>query len=81
MTQFKKKSYIFTFFFIDPPAYARKHDTPTSGCCEDFWLKGVFLLLACDVTIKKKNASDFVPKKYWGAFFGIGASIRIGREI
>ena len=46
----------------------RKRKTPTSGCRGDFWLKGVFLILACDDTIFKIRVHQFFSKNYNLAF-------------
>ena len=49
-----------------PPPYARKHKTPTSGCCGDFWSKNVFLISACNNTmIINKNVSVFSRIWFW----------------
>ena len=36
--------------------------TPTFGCCGDFWLKNIFLILVCDDKIVKNSACSFFSR-------------------
>ena len=88
MTQLKKNRVWFFPRLLQRVVLDTLPKTPTSGCRGDFWSKNVFLILACNDTIKKK-CIGFITKHNWITpfplvyflFFYIGASICIDQEI
>ena len=63
--RWQKRKKIFVYFSeinLDwpppPPPYICKPKTPTSWCHRDFWSMNVFLILACDDTLKKSRIRE-----------------------